>query len=172
MSPYVFVDGWRVAAAPAAVWRLVRRVDGWPDWWPSVRSVEPVPGRGEGSETWRFTFATRLPYAMVFDAAVVADEPGVGVETQVSGRVEGSGRWGVRPVDGGTLVRFDWSVRPTLRWMQVLSPVARPAFAWNHRALMVEGGRALARRLDSRLLEPVVSELLADGSGARSSQPG
>jgi hypothetical protein len=43
--------------------------------------------------------------------------------------------------------------------MRLLSPIARPIFAWNHRALMVEGGESLALRMGARMLEPVVSEL-------------
>lgn len=160
MPRYVFVDRWRLAADPAEVWTVVRRVEGWPTWWPSVRRVEPVTTATDGPPTWRFTFRTRLPYAMVFDAEIVRDDPLVGVETRVTGRVAGEGRWEVRPVDGGSEVRFDWSVTPTLRWMRLLSPLARPVFGWNHESLMVEGGEALGRALGRPLLGPVVSELI------------
>jgi hypothetical protein len=60
----------------------------------------------------------------------------------------------VTAVAGGSAVRFDWVVSPRVAWMRALSPVARPLFVWNHRALMREGGEALARRLDTRLLAP------------------
>lgn len=160
MKDYVFVDEWRIAAEPAQVWALVRRVEGWHDWWPSVRRVDRLDQPGEaGPERWRFTFQTRLPYIVVFDAAVIADDPLVGVEIESTGQFWGRGSFGVRMIDGGTLVRFDWRVRPMRRWMRLLSPVAWPVFRWNHRALMVEGGESLARRMGARMLEPVVSEL-------------
>jgi hypothetical protein len=89
---------------------------------------------------------------MVFEARNLRDDRLHGVDTAITGGVTGSGRWGVRPVDGGTLVHFDWIVQPRALWMRGLSPFTRPVFIWNHRELMVEGGEALARRLDTRLL--------------------
>ncbi|MCF6506458.1 polyketide cyclase [Blastococcus sp. MG754426] len=156
VAAYVFRDEWRVAAAPEAAREVVRAVERWPEWWPSVQSVTPVP-TGDG-EVWRFVFRTRLPYRMEFEARVLRDDPLRGVRTTVTGRVEGEGRWEVSAVEGGALVAFDWEVRPQLLWMRLLSPVARPVFVWNHRALMEEGGAALAQRLGTRLLAPTVCE--------------
>ena len=159
MKAFVFADRWFVGADPAAVATVVHDVARWSRWWPSVRSVERAPDAPGGRAVWRFTFRTRLPYTMRFEAEMVHDDPSAVVEARVSGRVEGRGSWEVRPVEAGAEVRFDWWVRPTLLWMRVLSPVARPVFAWNHRSLMGEGGAALARELGAPLLRPVVSEL-------------
>ncbi len=156
MREYEFCDEWRVAADPAQVWEVVRRVELWPTWWPSVRSVTEVGTAGTAPAAWRFVFQTRLPYRMEFTAHVVRDDPLHGAETTVTGRVEGIGRWNVTPVEGGSLVRFTWIVRPQLAWMRALSPLARPLFVWNHRELMREGGEALAARLDTRLVAPPV----------------
>jgi hypothetical protein len=38
--------------------------------------------------------------------------------------------------------------------MNVLAPVARPVFSWNHAELMREGGESLARRLGVDLVLP------------------
>lgn len=156
MPAYVFRDEWHVAAAPAAVWAVVRDVERWPEWWPAVQGVTRV-GPGADGEVWRFVFRTRLPYGMAFDARVVQDEPLHGVRTTVTGRVEGAGRWEVAEVEGGAAVLFDWEVRPMPTWMRLLSPVARPLFVWNHAELMQEGGEALAVRLGTRLLGPPVT---------------
>ena len=154
MPAYEFTDEWRVAADPAAVWDVVRDVERWPAWWPSARSVTQIGSAGPDGQVWRFVFRTRLPYPMGFDARVLRDDPLHGVETSVTGRVEGSGRWEVTSVAGGSAVCFHWVVSPRVGWMRALSPVARPLFVWNHRALMQEGGEGLARRLDTRLLAP------------------
>jgi hypothetical protein len=156
---FVFADRWVVGAEPAAVAPVVHEVSQWSRWWPSVHSVERAPDAPGGGAVWRFTFRTRLPYLMRFEAEMVHDDPSAVVEARVTGRVEGHGSWVVRPVEGGAEVRFDWVVRPTLLWMRVLSPVAQPVFAWNHKALMSEGGAALAQELGRPLLRPVVSEL-------------
>ena len=38
--------------------------------------------------------------------------------------------------------------------MNMLAPVARPVFSWNHAELMREGGESLARRLGVDLVLP------------------
>ena len=155
--PYVFVDEWRLAADPDDVWPVVRDVGNWPAWWPSARSVSRLPDAA--AERWAFRFTTRLPYSMGFDVLVLADDPRTGVDNEVTGKLEGRGRWHAEAVPGGTLVRFDWSVTPTPRWMRLLSPLARPIFRWNHSAIMIEGGQALAQRLGVPLLAETVSRL-------------
>ena len=156
---FAFVDEWELAAEPTEVWSVLRQIEGWPGWWPSVRSVVPLPEPTDGPPGWEFTFRTRLPYSMVFDATLVREEPSAEVEWQVTGRVAGRGICGGRAVDGGTFVWWDWLVTPQLSWMRLLTPIARPVFSWNHKELMDEGAAALAGLLGTRLLRPPVSEL-------------
>ncbi|HSU37302.1 MAG TPA: SRPBCC family protein [Propionibacteriaceae bacterium] len=156
---FAFIDEWALAAEADRVWSVLRRIDGWPEWWPSVRSVVPLPEPTASSPRWEFTFRTRLPYSMVFDATLVREEPSAEVEWQVTGRVAGRGICGIRAVDGGTFVWWDWLVSPQVPWMRFVSPVARPVFSWNHKELMDEGAAALAGLLGTRLLRPPVSEL-------------
>ena len=162
---FVFFDEWRLAAQPEAVWPVIRDVETWPDWWPSVRKVTPVGGGA--SSTYEFRFRTRLPYDMAFAAELVQDDTLRTAEARVTGRVDGSGRCTVTAIDGGSLVRFDWWVRPQLAWMRAVAPLARPVFGWNHRSLMADGARGLVRRLDTRLLADPVCVLLPARGGSR-----
>jgi hypothetical protein len=164
---FEFFDEWRLAAEPDAVAVVLRDIERWPDWWPSVRSVTPMTGADGTGLTWTFRFRTRLPYDMIFTTEVITEDPLVGVEARVTGRVDGRGRWRGTPIDGGTLVRFDWTVRAWLAWMRAVAPLARPIFAWNHRSLMTEGAAGLARRLDTRLLADPVGVLLPARRGSR-----
>ena len=161
-----FFDEWRLAAESDEVWAVVRDVESWPEWWPFVLSVTPMTGRT--SPTWEFRFRTRLPYDMVFVVELLRDDPQVGVEARVAaGTVQGSGRWRVVAIEGGTLVHFDFSVRPQLAWMRAVAPVARPVFSWNHRSVMAGGATALARRLATRLLADPAGALLPARRGSR-----
>jgi hypothetical protein len=36
--------------------------------------------------------------------------------------------------------------------MNLLAPIAKPVFAWNHDVVMRQGGEGLARRLGARLI--------------------
>jgi hypothetical protein len=154
-SGYRFTDDWYVAADPHVARDLLRRVEEWPTWWPSSVSVHPVAALDPRStgDAWRFTFQTRLPYRMSFQADLVREEP-LAVETTVVGRVRGEGCWRVDPVDEGCRVHFDWLVDPQVPWMRLLSPVARPVFIWNHESLMAEGARAFAEELGVAMPRP------------------
>jgi hypothetical protein len=164
---YRFTDDWYVAADPAATADLVGRTRDWPSWWPSSLGVEPVPPRVAGApDAARYTFSTRLPYRMVFQADVVRRAP-TAVETVVVGRVRGAGRWEVTPVPGGSRVHFDWSVDPQVAWMRAVAPLARPLFVWNHRAVMAEGAHALADRLGVAVLRPPACTPSVAAAGAR-----
>jgi Polyketide cyclase / dehydrase and lipid transport len=163
-SRFEFFDEWRLATDPDAVWPVIRDVERWPEWWSSVRSVTPVAGGN--TSTYQFRFRTRLPYDMAFAAELVQDDTLLTAEARVTGRVDGSGLCTTAATDGGTLVRFDWWVRPRVAWMRTVAPLARPVFSWNHRSLMAEGARALAGRLDTRLLAEPVGILLPASHGS------
>ncbi len=92
-------------------------------------------------------YRTRLPYTLGFEICVTSVLPPSELEAEATGELEGTGRWTLAPADGGTLVRYAWDIRTTRRWMNMLAPVARPLFRWNHDELMREGGQSLARRL-------------------------
>jgi hypothetical protein len=49
-------------------------------------------------------------------------------------------------------VTYEWNVRTTRSWMNLVGPVARPVFRWNHNAVMHRGGEGLANLLGARLV--------------------
>ena len=152
---YRFVTVWHIEAPLEAVCDAIYHSLNWPQWWRNVESVEElVPGdaRGIGSVR-RYTWRGRLPYRLTFDICVVHVEPLAAIEGIASGDVEGRGRW-LFSTDGDvTIVRYDWQVRTTPMWMNLLALCARPFIEWNHNAVMRQGGEALARRLNARLVK-------------------
>jgi hypothetical protein len=74
------------------------------------------------------------------------------MEGDAVGELEGTGIWRLFEQNGVTAVVYDWDVATTKRWMQLLAPVARPVFEYNHDVVMRWGGEGLARRLGTRLL--------------------
>jgi hypothetical protein len=75
------------------------------------------------------------------------------LEGVASGELAGTGRWRFFTAAGGvTAVTYEWDVHTTAWWMNLVSPVARPLFAWNHNHVMRAGAEGLARRLGARLL--------------------
>lgn len=154
MARYRFLTTWLLDAPLERVWDAIYDTDAWPAWWPGVTSVEaivPRPENGVGGVS-RFTFRSVLPYDLVFEMRSVRVERPRLLEGVASGELAGVGRWRFFEEGGITAVVYEWNVETTARWMNVLGPVARPAFAWNHDRVMAAGGRGLATYLGACLL--------------------
>ncbi|WP_087665722.1 SRPBCC family protein [Caballeronia humi] len=154
MTEYRFSTIWCIDAPIDRVWNAIHDARTWPEWWKNVeRTVELSKGDRDGiGAVHRYVWKGVLPYRVVLDMRVTRVEPMTTLEGEASGMVEGIGRWHFTPLESGTQVRYDWHVRTRRWWMNLLAPLARPLFRWNHDAIMHEGGLALARRLNARLV--------------------
>lgn len=149
MTQYRFVTDWDLPASPEAVFDVVSDSLRWPEWWRGVRAVTEVTDHepeGLGNRR-RYVFRSFLPYDLVFDMRVTRFEPPFALSGDATGELEGEGRWTFALTAGGTHVRYEWDVRTTRWWMNLLTPIARPAFAWNHGVVMRWGEEGLRRRL-------------------------
>jgi uncharacterized protein YndB with AHSA1/START domain len=149
MTEYHFVTDWQIAAPVEAVFEALVDSRRWPEWWHGVRSVEEIAaGNPDGiGNVRRYVFRARLPYDLAFEMRTTRIEPPTALEGEASGELAGTGRWRLEPVEGGTHVRYLWDVRTTRAWMNLLAPVARPLFAWNHDAVMRWGEQGLRAHL-------------------------
>lgn len=157
MAEYKFVSVWRIEAPIEAVWEAIHDSDRWPAWWGSVRRVEVVsPGDDTGiGSVRRYRWRSRLPYDLVFELRVTRMQRPVALEGAAGGELVGRGAWHLSQDGAVTTVRNTWEVQTAMRWMNLLAPLARPLFAWNHAYSMRQGGEGLARLLGARLLENV-----------------
>lgn len=151
---YAFVTSWRFDAPPEAVWDVLVDSHAWPRFWPYVASVEErAPGDASGiGSVRRYTWTSRLPYRLAFDLRVTKIEKPRLLEGEATGELEGLGRWTLTPDGTGTAVRYDWIVRTTKPWMNLLAPLARPAFSWNHDGVMAAGEKGFREELARRAL--------------------
>jgi Polyketide cyclase / dehydrase and lipid transport len=156
MAEYHFVSTWQIQAPIERVWEEIYHAERWPSWWTYVVGVDELePGAADGvGKRLRLLFRTRLPYTLGFDVRVTRVESPFKLDAEATGELAGTGRWTLTSVDGGTLVRYSWDIRTTRWWMNLLAPVARPAFSWNHHELMRAGGESLASRLGADLVLP------------------
>jgi hypothetical protein len=103
-------------------------------------------------ERYRIAWRSRVPYVLEFDFTVLeVDEPR-SMSGEASGELTGDGHWRLFEQNGVTAVTYEWNVRTTKAWMNLLAPVAKPVFAYNHDVVMRWGGEGLARRLGCNLL--------------------
>jgi len=155
LNEYALVSHWHLAAPIDEVWDAIHAVEEWPRWWRYVESVvELKKGDANGvGAVRRFTWTSRLPYALTFEMRASVVERPKFMEGIASGELSGRGRWRLEAEDGTTRVRYEWTVETTKPWMNLLAPLLAPAFRWNHGQVMAAGGRGLARHLGVALLD-------------------
>ena len=154
MAKYEFVTIWKVKAPQEKVWDLILNPDRWPQWWRGVERVEKLR-EGEVDHVgalFRYTWKSKLPYRLIFEMETTRVEPISLIEGRAVGELEGQGRWTLSHEKGITTARYDWKVVTTKAWMNLLAPIARPFFNWNHDVVMNWGGEGLARELGVPLL--------------------
>ena len=117
----------------------------------SVVKTEEGDDEGVGS-LGRYVWKSKLPYRLAFDMRTTRVERPRLMEGEADGELSGTGRWRMFEQDGVTAVVYEWNVRTTEPWMNLLAPVARPFFAWNHDVVMGWGAEGLSRKLGARLL--------------------
>jgi uncharacterized protein YndB with AHSA1/START domain len=150
MSDYEFVSHWNIDAPVERVYAVIEDADSWPQWWSGVvSSVELTPGDADGIGSIRRTvWKSALPYKLEFDSEVVRVEENKLIEVRAFGQLDGRGLWQLEPDrDDKTRLRYDWTVKTTKAWMNILAPVARPLFQWNHDVIMRWGEEGLSRYL-------------------------
>jgi hypothetical protein len=120
---------------------------------PEVLAVELEPGdeNALGSRA-RMTWRSFLPYDLVFETRTTLVERPHLLAGEVDGELAGGGTWRLYEQDGATAALYEWNVRTTRPWMNLLAPVARPVFAWNHNWVMARGGEGIAKLLGCRMI--------------------
>ena len=154
MAGYSFLTTWLVESPLEPVWDLIHDAERWPEWWRGVEEVEELDAGGElrvGSvsrQVWKSAF----PYRVRFETRTTRVVPLRLIEGDADGELRGQGRWRFFEGEGVTAVLYEWNVETTAVWMNLMAPLLRPAFEWNHNWVMTRGGEGLARRLGVPLL--------------------
>jgi uncharacterized protein YndB with AHSA1/START domain len=154
MADYAFLTTWLLESPREPVWDAVYDQAGWPRWWRGVEEAEEVRGgedRGIGTVS-RLVWKSLLPYKVEFEVTTTRVEHLQLLEADAVGELSGVGRWRFYEQDGITAVLYEWNVATSKVWMNLLAPVARPVFEWNHDWVMARGGEGIAKLLGCKLL--------------------
>ena len=129
---YAFVDEWDVAAPAPAVFTALADARTYPDWWrPVYLGVEADGPPAIGTMSHQH-FKGRLPYHLRTRSRITRLVPERLVEAEVDGDLRGRGVWTVTPTDGGSHVRFEWTVHADRPLLRALTPLMRPVLRANH----------------------------------------
>jgi uncharacterized protein YndB with AHSA1/START domain len=157
VTQYSFLTTWCLEAPREPIWDAIWQSERWPEWWRGVKAANTLaPGDEAGvGQVGRYTWRSKLPYDLEFELTTTKVAKPHLLEGAARGELAGTGRWrlfeqgGRQPV---TAVVYEWNVSTTKTWMNLLAPLARPLFAWNHDWVMRNGGEGLSRLLGCRLL--------------------
>ena len=154
MADYSFLTTWLLDSPREPVWEAIYDQERWPQWWRGVEEAEELrPGENGGVGTVaRLVWKSLLPYRVEFQVTTTRVERLHLLEADAVGELSGVGRWRLYEQDGVTAVLYEWNVATSKPWMNLLAPVARPVFEWNHDWVMARGGEGIARLLGCKLL--------------------
>jgi hypothetical protein len=111
------------------------------------RVTELVP-----DERYVIAWRSRIPYELEFEFTVRETDAPCSMIGDATGELAGTGHWRLFECQGVTAVTYEWRVTTAKAWMNLLAPVARRVFEYNHNVVMRWGGEGLARRLGCNLL--------------------
>ena len=153
---YRFLTTWLLESPREPVFELLWDSSRWPEWWPGViEATELEAGDTEAGgvgRRGRYEWRSFVPYPVRFEVVATRIERPALLEGRATGELEGTGRWRLFAQEGVTAVLYEWNVRTTKRWMNLVGPIAAPVFRWNHDYVMRGGGAGIARELGVRLL--------------------
>lgn len=154
MAEYRFLTTWLLDSPCEPVWEAIYAQERWPEWWRGVEEVEEIrPGDGSRvGPVSRMVWRSLLPYRVEFEITATRVERPHLLEADAAGDLQGIGRWRLFERDGATAVLYEWNVATTKPWMNLVAPVARPVFEWNHHWVMKRGGEGISGLLGCRLL--------------------
>jgi hypothetical protein len=139
LNHYEFQSIWVVEGAPADVYAVLHDVGSYSKWWPEIKNVQRV-----SEDRFKLRVRSVLPYYLDFESTRVREDASSGVlEAQLSGDLDGYSRWTIDGFGGMTRAVFDEEVDTHKRSLNVLAPVARPAFRANHTFMMRHGQAGL-----------------------------
>jgi uncharacterized protein YndB with AHSA1/START domain len=154
VAEYRFLTTWLLDSPREPVFDALYDQAAWPSWWRGVEeAAELSPGDDAGVGTIaRMVWKSMLPYRIEFLVTTTRVARPHLLEADAVGELTGVGRWRLFEAEGATAVLYEWNVETTLAWMNLLAPVARPVFEWNHDWVMARGAEGIASLLGCRLL--------------------
>jgi len=154
LADYRFLTTWLLEAPRERVWDAIYESERWPEWWHGVLEADKLEeGDADGvGQYGRYIWRSKLPYKLEFFVRTTRVEKPHLLEGNAEGELAGIGRWRLFEQEGVTAALYEWNVRTTRAWMNLLSPIARPIFAVNHDYVMRNGGQGLAKLLGAPLL--------------------
>jgi hypothetical protein len=154
-SQYSFITKWQIKAPLEKVWDAIDKGEDWPSWWKGAEQAEVLDnGNLDGTgKMIRYTWKSFLPFTLSFDFKITSREMYKKISGEATGDLKGTGIWTFEEINGITYVQYKWDVVSTKKIVNLVSPVLKWFFNYNHNLLMHWGGKGLAKKLHAKLLK-------------------
>jgi hypothetical protein len=148
MASYSFVTKWFILASVERVWDALNDPERYHLWWPCFVEYRPLsPGASDVGSRGIRVVRGFLPYQLRYTTTITEKIPPHQLAYDSDGDLTGRGRFVLASQPSGTDVTFYWDVETTGRVMNLLAPLLRPLFSWNHNWVMAAGEKGLRRWL-------------------------
>lgn len=153
-AKYHFISRWHLDAPLEDTWEIICDTKSWPEWWKGVMAVQQLKqgDKDDVGAVHRYKWKSALPYTLTYDAELQEYVKYQRLKGTAEGELKGIGTWEFHTATKGTLITCTWEVETTQWWMNLLSFMLRPAFAYNHRLVMRWGAEGLAKKLGRELI--------------------
>ena len=138
-SAFVYDKTFAFAVSRDALWDALNDTERFPEWWPWLRSFDATAEKLAPGTVATCAVRAPLPYTLEFQVHVEEVEPGLWIDTRVSGDLEGPARLEVAGTGEASTARLTWSVDLHLPFLSAASLVARPVLVWAHDRVVATG---------------------------------
>jgi hypothetical protein len=154
-AQYSFITKWKIKAPLERVWDAIDKGEDWPIWWKGAEQTEIIDnGSIDGTgKVIRYIWKSFLPFTLSFDFKITGRELYKKITGEATGDLEGTGIWTFEEINDITYVQYKWDVISTKKIVNLLSPVLKWFFNYNHNLLMHWGAKGLAKKLHAKLLK-------------------
>ena len=127
---YRFLTTWCSRPTRERVWDAIYDSERWPEWWRGVLEAEKLDDGDEpaSASVGRYVWRSQAPLRRSIRVSTTRVERPHLLEGDATGELDGHRAAGASSsrtaVDG---VVYEWNVRTTKRWMNLLAPFARPS---------------------------------------------
>lgn len=152
MTHYRFITTWHIDRPITEVWEILIKFEHWPMWWKNIKHVRlEKPKNKQDKFIFHFTWKGVLPYSLTFPVTITNLELMRRIEGKAQGDLEGKGICDITSTKTQTTIIFTWDVTTKKRWMNLVAPIAKPIFVWNHNRIMQEGAKGLVKHLKTKV---------------------
>ena len=157
-NEYAFLTHWRVNAPVELVYDILQDGKEYVRWWPDVYlDAQHIPSGNANGIGDQVVLLTKgwLPYRLRWTATAMQRERPHTIAISAAGDFVGQGIWNLQ--QDGTVcdIKFDWRLRADKPLLQLLSPLFKPIFKWNHKWAMDRGLMRLQAEIARRQTQTI-----------------